>query len=412
MENGGVDLGLPQLVDKLLAALHVNFVPDAIKQKIAGYLNDKFKSLTDNLLETAELTINRYSSARPSLYGDVIVLRNGSATYQQLKDTIVRLSQEKKVIDIFVLTHGSDKYIALSGGDGVDEQKISSIKTANGAPLNIRTVYMMNCVGSTLNKAWLDAGAKVSTGAIRNNYLPEPSMFFFWSAWKAGQNFETSVTSAYRKTINLMNDAVKNILSNIPLLSSYASSVNFENYDFVKDSAPVIQGQRTLTISSDELNFAQSFYNSMATTVLPVSTLQSLSLSGSLSADSTARPWKTSKQGIDLIKKFEGFHSVMYNDAAGNCAIGYGTLLHQGACNGAESEQPFKDGISEEKATDLLLEKTKQCEDTINNNVKVDLNQNQVDALVSFIYNAGSDNFNGSTLLKVLNQNKTGRSTC
>ena len=406
MENGGVDLGLPQLVDKLLAALHVSFVPDAIKQKIASYLNDKFKSLTDNLLETAELTINRYSSARPSLFGDVIVLRNGSATYQQLKDTLVRLSQEKKVIDIFVLTHGSDKYIALSGGDGIDERKIGAIKTANGAPLSIRSVYMMNCVGSTLNKAWLDAGAKVSSGAIRNNYLPEPSMYFFWSAWKAGQNFETAVTGAFRKTINLMNDAVKNMLGNIPLLSSYAGHVNFENFDFVKDSAPVIQGQRTLTISSDELNFAQSLYNSMATTVLPVSTLQSLNVSLSFEADKTTRPWKVSKQGIDLIKKFQGFRSKMYNDAAGHCTIGYGTLLHQGTCNGAESEKSYEDGISEEKATDLLLEKTKHFEDTINNSVTVDLNQNQVDALMSFIYNVGGDNFNGSTLLKVLNQKK------
>ena len=68
---------------------------------------------------------------------------------------------------------------------------------------------MMNCVGSSLNQAWIDAGAKVSSGAIRNNYLPEPTTFFFWTNWKAGQSFETAVTSAYRKTINAMNDAVR-----------------------------------------------------------------------------------------------------------------------------------------------------------------------------------------------------------
>jgi GH24 family phage-related lysozyme (muramidase) len=406
LENGGVDLGIPKLVDKLLSSLHVSFIPDAIKQKVTGYLNDKIKSLTDSLLETAELTINRYSSAKPSLFGDVIILRNGTATYQQLKDTLVRLSHEQKIIDIFVLTHGSDKYIALSGGEGIGDQKIADIKTANGSPLTIRSVYMMNCVGSTLNKAWLDAGAKVSSGAIRNNYLPEPSMFFFWSSWKAGQNFETAVAGAYRKTINLMNDAVKTVLGNIPLLSSYTSSLNFENFDFVKDSAPVIQGQRTLTISSDELNFAQSLYNSFATTILPVSTLQSLTVSRSFDTDKADRPWKISKQGVDLIKKFEGFRSKMYNDSAGHCTIGYGTLIHQGNCNGAESENPYKDGISEETATKLLLDRVKQFEDTINNSVKVDLNQNQIDALTSFTYNVGSDNFNGSTLLKVLNQGK------
>jgi GH24 family phage-related lysozyme (muramidase) len=131
-------------------------------------------------------------------------------------------------------------------------------------------------------------------------------------------------------------------------------------------------------------------------------------MSGSPEADVATRPWKVSKHGIELIKKFEGFRSNIYNDPAGHCKIGYGTLLHPGACNDAESENPFKDGISEEKAMDLLLEQTNQVEYTINNKVNVDLNQNQVDALLSFVYNIGSDNFNDSTLLKVLNQKKYG----
>ena len=38
--------------------------------------------------------------------------------------------------------------------------------------------------------------------------------------------------------------------------------------------------------------------------------------------------------------------------------------------------------------------------------VKVDLTQNEFDALVSLIYNIGAGNFQKSTLLKVLNQEK------
>lgn len=405
IENGGVDLGIPDLINKLLSVLKIGYLPDAAKDALVSYVRKKIISFTDNLIETAELTINRYNAAKPDLFGNVIILRNGTATYQELKDTLIKLSKDKKVIDIFVLTHGSGDYIALSNGVGIDGQKIKDIKAANGEPLSIRSVYMMNCVGSSLNKAWIDAGAKVSSGAIRNNYLPEPTMFFFWSNWKAGQNFETAVTGAYRKTINLMNEAVRSALASIPLASSYASLVNFENFDFVKDSAPVIQGQRSLTISSDDLTFTQSLYNSLATTVLPVSVLESMSLySSSFEADKNKKPWTLSGAGVDLIKKFEGFSAKLYNDPVGHCTVGYGTLVHEGGCNGAPSEQPYLNGVTEQQATALLTDRAAQFQKTINDNVSVELTQNQFDALVSFTYNIGSGNFKQSTLLKVLNQ--------
>ena len=71
-------------------------------------------------------------------------------------------------------------------------------------------------MGAETTSMLLDAGAKVSSGALRNNYLPEPTMFFFWKSWKEGQTFETAVTSAYRKTINLMNDAVSAFVGALP----------------------------------------------------------------------------------------------------------------------------------------------------------------------------------------------------
>ena len=44
------------------------------------------------------------------------------------------------------------------------------------------------------------------------------------------------------------------------------------------------------------------------------------------------------------------------------------------------------------------------AEQAVNNGVKVALNQNQFDALVSFTFNVGVGAFTSSTLLKVLNQ--------
>ena len=59
--------------------------------------------------------------------------------------------------------------------------------------------------------------------------------------------------------------------------------------------------------------------------------------------------------------------------------------------------------ISRARAEELLLEDIAKFEDHVNNNVKVPLNQNQFDAMVSWTFNLGGGNLKSSTLLKVLN---------
>jgi GH24 family phage-related lysozyme (muramidase) len=395
------------LVDKLLAGIPgASLIPDAYRQKLVDHIREAIKSLTDKLLETAELSANRYTAAKPDLFGDVVILRDGTSSYHDLKDKLLSLSRGGKIVDLFVLTHGSADYISVPGG--IDGQKIRDMKTANGKPLSIRSVYMMNCVGSSLNQAWIDAGAKVSSGALRNNYLPESTMFFFWNNWKEAQTFENAATSAYRKTINLMNDAVRGFLRQLPIpgAESLASNLDFENLDFVKDSAPVIQGQRGVTINSDDLSFSESTSSSLATTVLPNRVLRLLGASQS-SSDAQRVSRTISQPGIDFIKGWEGFRATMYNDS-GHCAIGYGTLLHTGNCDGRPLEQPYINGISEESATQLLLQKANEFQQIINDSVTVALNQNQNDSLVSFVYNIGGNNFQRSTLLRLLNQGNYG----
>ena len=60
--------------------------------------------------------------------------------------------------------------------------------------------------------------------------------------------------------------------------------------------------------------------------------------------------------------------------------------------------------ITKEQAESLFSKDIARFEDAVNSYVKVPLNQNQFDALVSFVYNVGAGNFFQSTLLKVLNQ--------
>jgi hypothetical protein len=275
IENGGIDLEIPSLVDKILAVLPgSSLLPESLRQQLITFVHDTIKNLTDTLLETADLALNRYSAAKPELFGNVVVLRNSTATYEDLKGTLINLSKDGKIIDLFILTHGSDNEIAVGGG--VTSEKIKRMRAEHGKPLSIRCVYMMNCVGASLNEAWLAAGAKSSAGSIRNNYLPEPTNYFFWQNWKAGQSFETAVNAAYRKTINLMNSAVNGFLSSLPGVGGLVS-VDFEKMDFVRDSAPVTVGQRTVTVATDDLSFTQSLSGGLCTTVLPLSIIQSLS---------------------------------------------------------------------------------------------------------------------------------------
>ncbi len=63
------------------------------------------------------------------------------------------------------------------------------------------------------------------------------------------------------------------------------------------------------------------------------------------------------------------------------------------------------DTITEAEASNLLDKQlSTNYELTVKRYVKVDLTQNEYDALVSFTYNVGGGNFAGSTLLRKLNE--------
>jgi lysozyme len=109
---------------------------------------------------------------------------------------------------------------------------------------------------------------------------------------------------------------------------------------------------------------------------------------------------KTGTLGKNLIKEFEGFRAVAYVCPAGIVTVGYGTTKIQGV--------PVQLGskVTTEEADVFLEQDLKLFEDTVNQNVLVELTQNQFDALVAFVYNVGAGNFRKSTLLKKLNEGK------
>jgi GH24 family phage-related lysozyme (muramidase) len=108
---------------------------------------------------------------------------------------------------------------------------------------------------------------------------------------------------------------------------------------------------------------------------------------------------KTSPRGLEFIKKEEGCILHVYDDPAGNPTIGVGHLIKKG--------EEFGE-ITEEEALKILARDLKIAEGAINEYVQVPLNQNQFDALVSFVFNVGAGAFQGSTLLRLLNQGHYG----
>lgn len=102
---------------------------------------------------------------------------------------------------------------------------------------------------------------------------------------------------------------------------------------------------------------------------------------------------KIGSKGLELIKHFEGCELEAYKCPAGVWTIGYGHI--KGVQEGMT--------ITEMQAEEMLQSELIEYEGYINDLVEVELNQNQFDAMVSWVYNLGGGNLRASTLLKVLN---------
>ncbi|MEL6380460.1 MAG: glycoside hydrolase family protein [Pseudomonadota bacterium] len=103
---------------------------------------------------------------------------------------------------------------------------------------------------------------------------------------------------------------------------------------------------------------------------------------------------RTSQNGIDLIKRFEGLELESYQDIAGIWTIGYG---HTGPEVGPDQR------LSTDEAEALLRHDLVSREKAVSRLTRVDLNQNEFDALVSFVYNVGQNAYSRSTARRRLN---------
>ena len=107
---------------------------------------------------------------------------------------------------------------------------------------------------------------------------------------------------------------------------------------------------------------------------------------------------RLSTEGLELLKKSEGFRDRVYSDIAGFRTIGYGHRL--------TSAESYTDGITLAQAESILAADISVAEAAVTRLVRVPLTQGQFDALVDFVFNLGAGRLGASTLLRYLNAGK------
>jgi lysozyme len=105
-------------------------------------------------------------------------------------------------------------------------------------------------------------------------------------------------------------------------------------------------------------------------------------------------------EGVKLLEELEGLKLKAYKCSAGVWTIGIGNTFYEDGTKVKEG-----DSITKIQAYFLFNLISKKFVDSINDNVKVKINQNQFNSLFCFVYNVGISAFKNSTLLRILNVN-------
>jgi lysozyme len=109
---------------------------------------------------------------------------------------------------------------------------------------------------------------------------------------------------------------------------------------------------------------------------------------------------RTSPNGIELIKRFEGFSPTPYFCPANYLTIGYGHVITEKDIHITSK----KTEISKLQAEEILRKDLIKFENSISKLITASLTQNQFDALVSFTFNLGAGALQRSTLRQQINR--------
>jgi lysozyme len=104
------------------------------------------------------------------------------------------------------------------------------------------------------------------------------------------------------------------------------------------------------------------------------------------------------EEGLNLIKRFEGFSSTIYICPAGYPTIGYGHVVL------AHEQDQFATGITQTEATELMRKDVRIAERAVLRLISVPLTDGKFDALASFTFNLGAGALQRSTLRRKVNR--------
>ena len=109
---------------------------------------------------------------------------------------------------------------------------------------------------------------------------------------------------------------------------------------------------------------------------------------------------KTSQQGLDLIKRYEGYKAKPYKCPAGLWTVGYGHLIGDGHTLPNNCNRIF----TLEEINALLAKDVIRFERGIERYISIPITQNMFDALISFSFNLGLGTLQRSSLRQKINR--------
>ena len=114
------------------------------------------------------------------------------------------------------------------------------------------------------------------------------------------------------------------------------------------------------------------------------------------------------ENAVNLIKKYESFSEKVYQRPGDKPTIGFGTTVYISDDGKTKKPVTINDGpISQEDADSYLRNYLDYVVMPSFNryNKRRDLNQNQIDSMVSVMYNKGNSSFLNSPLFSIINNN-------
>ena len=168
------------------------------------FKTDKKNLINKSLTEVVDLYGEDYQASRfknaAKGYGNVVILSDKEASYDNFKKTLFSLSKEDKIVDVLLDLHGGPYTIGFYD-DYVSKYKVRYDMSSKS--LNLGYVYQTLCYGGKYEDVWLDLGAKVVNGAegINNFVMIAPERFLY--LWTHGKTYSEAVNSARNLEVSI-----------------------------------------------------------------------------------------------------------------------------------------------------------------------------------------------------------------